>query len=125
MEKLNKDNLHPDRKKKFSESARKTSARPEIQAARAANLKQWREENPEKFAKCTEAAWKSPKLSRMENWLRNQLDWKSERVRCGVDRKSVDFVNGMIWIEVDGFYHFFEHSKNLENQFNLPKVFYN
>ena len=122
MEILNKENLSPERKKIFSETAKKTAQRPEIIAQRANNLKKWREANPEKFAKITEAAWKSPKKSRMENWLREQLKWNSERIRCGEERKQVDFVKDKIWIEVDGFYHFFEHSSNSENQFRLLKV---
>ncbi len=122
MEKLNEDNLAPERKKIFSDTARKTSMRPELLKQRSENLKKWREENPEEFAKCTEAAYKSPKRSKMEAWLRTQLNWTCERIRCGEIQKQVDFVKENIWIEVDGFYHFFEHPSNSENQYRLPKV---
>lgn len=122
MEKLNLDNLSPERKKIFSDTARKTSTRPDLLIKRAENLKKWREENPEKFAKSIEAAWKGQKLSLMETWLKNQIGWDSERIRCGKDQKQVDFVKDNIWIEVDGYFHFFEHKSNSENQYRLPTV---
>jgi hypothetical protein len=94
-----------------SKTARLTSARPEIQAARAENLRKWREANPEAFAKCVEAAMRSPKRSKMETWLRLQLGWDMARIRCKKTKiqKQVDLVKGKVWIEVDGFYHFLEN----------------
>lgn len=122
-----KTNQSESHRKASSITARITSARPEIQQQRAERLKKWRKENPEKFAKCTEAAQRSSKKSRMEAWLRMQINWKGKKIRCkkrpNKKWKQVDFVKGKIWIEVDGFYHFFEHPKNVESKkFRLPTV---
>ena len=45
----NKQQSDPDFKKIVSETAKKTSVRPEIQEQRSVNLKKWRDENPEDF----------------------------------------------------------------------------
>lgn len=108
MEKLNKDNESPQRRAVFSATAKKTAARPEVQAARAARLEAWRKANPDKLALCTEAACRSPKHSKMEAWLRSKLGWDMSQIRCGEERKQVDFVWDEIWIEVDGHFHFNE-----------------
>jgi hypothetical protein len=123
MEKLNRDNLAPERKAIFSETAKRTSARRDIQLQRAERLKRWREENPEKFKKTIQLAMKSPKKSKMESWLRDDLGWKSRYVRCGDDRKFVDMANGKIWIEVDGCFHFWEvKRKNSKRPHNFKRV---
>jgi hypothetical protein len=77
-------------------------------AARAKQLSEWRKNNPEKFAACTEAAWKSSKRSRMEQWLKATLGWEMSKIRCGEFRKQVDFVKDHVWIEIDGPHHFKE-----------------
>ena len=108
MDKLNKDNLAPERKAIFSETAKKTSARKDVQEARAMQLKKWRDNNPKEFAKAIEKAQHSPKKSKMELWLRNFLNWKPAKIRCGEERKFVDLVKKNIWIEVDGPFHFWQ-----------------
>lgn len=122
-----KTNRSEGHRKAASTTARNTSMRPEIQAQRAERLKKWREANPEKFKECTLAAQKSPKRSKMEAWLRKELGWKTKKIRCGERAeqkwKQVDMVKGKVWIEVDGFYHFFEHPTNtVSEDFRLPTV---
>lgn len=79
----------------------------------------WRRENPEAFAEATRKMVQAPKRrkdgspwSKAEAWLRKTgtLTWDSAQVRCGEERKQVDFVgpDHKIWVEVDGFFHFFE-----------------
>ena len=98
----------PQCKPAFSVTARRTSARPEIQASRAANLKRWRDENPEKFREAVaKSTLASGKRSKNECGLRALIDWPQAQVRCGTERKQVDFVSEKVWIEVDGYYHFF------------------
>ena len=108
MDKLNKDNLAPERKAIFSATAKKTSARKDVQEARAAQLKRWRDNNPEDFAKSIEKAQRAPKKSKMEIWLRKELGWKPKKICCGKDRRFVDLVKKNIWIEVDGPFHFWQ-----------------
>jgi hypothetical protein len=125
MDKLNKDNLAPERKAIFSETAKKTSLRKDVQEARALQLKKWRDKNPEKFSESILKAQKSPKKSRMEIWVRNKLNWEPSYVRCGQKRKFVDLVKDNIWIEVDGCFHFWEiklkNSKRLHNFKNVQE----
>lgn len=107
---MERHNRSDEQRKRASETAKRTSARPEIQAARAALLRKWREENPEAFSKCTAAAQASPKRSKPEAWLRENLllGWPQGQIRCGEERKQVDFISESVWVEVDGFFHFFE-----------------
>lgn len=94
----------------FSATARRTSARPDIQASRAAALRRWREANPDLFAEAVAALERSSRStsSKMERWLRRELGWPAGRVPCLGTAKLVDFVSGDVWVEVDGFYHFFQ-----------------
>lgn len=58
-----------------SRTAKRTSARPEVQAQRAAKLKRWRDENPEKFVELLERFVSSGcSISRPEVELSNILD---------------------------------------------------
>jgi hypothetical protein len=94
-----------------SKAAKITSRRPEIQQQRAQVLAQWRLDNPEEFAKCIMAAQKSSKReSKPELWLKQHLgeSWKTIQIRCLDKLKQVDLVKDNIWIEVDGFWHFFD-----------------
>ena len=123
MEKLNLENQAPERKAIFSETAKKTSARKEVQEARAAQLKRWRDNNPEKFAESIYKAQKAPKKSRMEMWLRNTLAWEPSYVCCGQDRKYVDLAHEKTWIEVDGCFHFWQiKRKRSRRSHNLQSV---
>lgn len=113
-------NKNPEFIKKISDTAKKTSARPDIIAKRSAQLKKWRDENPEDFYnKCTKKmhnCWQSKPEKILFNVLLGQVgfcfkhgqcvksdffDWKSKR-------KNVDIVDksARIYIEFDGIYHF-------------------
>jgi hypothetical protein len=110
MDRLNAENLSPERKKIFSDTAKKTSARREIQLQRAERLKAWREREPKKFLAIVDKLVASPKNSNAEAWMRLYLGWESGQVSCATIRKQVDFISpdGMVWLEVDGFWHFFD-----------------
>ena len=101
-------------RRKYSEAAKKTSARPAIQQERAARLKQWRQQNPEHFQEIRNKAHSSPKRSKMENWLSAHLlslgFERSGHLCCGDTLKQVDFLNtaARIAIEVDGPWHFLQ-----------------
>ena len=112
--------------KKISDAAKETAARPEIIEQRAANLKKWRDNNPEDFkTKCTDKMlqakpdkinWFSKpekmlyqlllKLSDF-NFKFNQVikssifDWKSKRKQIDMADK-----NKGIYVEFDGPWHF-------------------
>jgi very-short-patch-repair endonuclease len=89
---------------------------PERQARDAASKRaghsKWMKEHPEQVASNMEKARSKAKLSKMEIWLRTSgtLPWGSVQIRCGEDRKQVDFVNPdhTIWVEVDGAFHFID-----------------
>jgi very-short-patch-repair endonuclease len=108
---------------KASETAKITSARPEIQAARAAQLKRWRDKNPEEFyEKCTSKAFaSSKKQTRPEKYFKKfafeelkVYDFKysqslySEKFINKSKRRQIDFMSEdrKIWIEIDGPLHF-------------------
>jgi len=98
-------------REKASETAKKTSARPEIQKQRAAVLKKWREENPEKIKEILAKGRQSPKNSKAEIWImENHLQKRNfqnkHSIMCGKKSKEVDFVRENIWIEIDGCWHF-------------------
>lgn len=109
-------------RQKYSETAKRTSARPEIQKVRAARLKIWRDNNPAEFEAIREKAHASPKRSKMEMWLEPHLEIlgfsRNGRISCGQLRKQVDFVNARlrIAIEVDGPWHFLpiQSAENLQ-----------
>jgi very-short-patch-repair endonuclease len=110
-----KDLVHTDEmRQRYSETAKKTSARSDVQEQRSAQLKNWRVENPEKFDAIRAKAHSSPKLSKMEMYLEPYLVEKgftrSVRLSCGDTKtlKQVDFVHKKqkIVIEVDGSWHF-------------------
>lgn len=102
----------PEMRKTYSETAKKTSKRKDIQEERADRLRAWREQNPEKFAAIRDKAHASPKRSKMEAWLEPHLSaigfTRSGRLTCGNTRKQVDFINRRLHmvIEVDGPWHF-------------------
>jgi very-short-patch-repair endonuclease len=100
-------------RQKYSETAKKTSARPEIQKARAIPLKKWREKNPEKFQEIIIKAQSSPKKdSRMEVWLIAQVKHmgfvRNTRIDCSGSKKQIDLIHrdSKTIIEVDGVWHF-------------------
>ena len=123
---LEKNANDPEVKRKLSESAKKTSARPEIIAQRTAQLQRWRVDNPEEFAtKCTApmlaARPETPTwFSKPEKMLLafvqtiegftfqfNQViksanfDWQSQRKQVDIGDKSQG-----IYLEYDGPFHF-------------------
>ena len=94
-----------------SQNARRTACREEVIKFRSEVLRKWRMDNPEKFMEIMRKGQSSPKRSRAEEWLYNNM--LRERgfkrwvlVRCGKILKQVDFVRNKIWIEVDGCWHF-------------------
>lgn len=111
-----KHNQRDEQRLAASAAAKKTSARPEIQAARSEKLRLWREREPERFKEIAQKAMRSAKKSKAEAWMRNHLGWTEAQVVCGVDRKQVDLVSPTkkIWIEVDGHWHFFGHRSKKE-----------
>lgn len=112
--KVNNDPIH---KNASSKAAKITSKRPEIIERRSAVLAKWREGHPDEFAKNTEAAQKAAKnRSKAEIWLSSYLGWKEGRIECGDTRKQVDLVSDKIWIEVDGFWHFFETKRKKDRR---------
>lgn len=116
----------PEAKQKMSDSAKKTSARPDIQQQRSERLANWRKENPEDFKiKCTEKmlaakpkkiTWFSKPEKLLFEYLKsipgfnfrfNQIiksylfNWKSKRKQIDMaDKKS------NIYVEFDGPTHF-------------------
>lgn len=119
------NNKNPEYHKILSDSAKKTSSRPDILAIRSNNLKKWRENNPEDFAKIVEilkiSAPKNPTwFSKPEKILfllvnkiegfnfkfnqvvkSNNFDWLSKRKQIDMADK-----NKNIYIEFDGPTHF-------------------
>lgn len=115
-----KHNQSQEQRLASSQSAINTSKRPDILLKRTENLKKWREENPEALDAIFRSGQLSSKKSKLEMWVKNNLlkdGWSPQRIECNQDRKYVDFVNGKIWIEIDGPFHFYEmfHSRPLKN----------
>jgi len=107
-------------RQKASDTAKKTSARKDIQEKRAANLKKWRDENPDEFyEKCTfqmKDSWKSkPELLLFDllkdvngySFKQNQIV-KSELFISKSKRKQVDIgdKSKRVYVEFDGPLHF-------------------
>lgn len=114
-------------RQKASDTAKKTSARKDIQEQRSANLKKWRDENPDEFyEKCTSKMmnpnWQSKPeallcqiLSLIENYQfkPNQVV-KSELFTTKSKRKQVDVgdKSKRVYVEFDGPLHFKQTSLN-------------
>lgn len=120
-----KDLVHTDQmRQKYSQTAKKTAKRSDIQQQRAAQLKQWRVANPEKLDAIRAKAHASPKRSKMENWLEPHLIeqgfLRNTRLSCGVEKvaKQIDFINKQqkIVIEIDGPWHFLPIRSNVSLQ---------
>jgi very-short-patch-repair endonuclease len=118
---LGRLNKRDDFRKRASNAAKITSARPEIQKARAGQLKRWRDNNPDKFyEKCISpmhGAWDSKpertlyKFALMlnSNFKRNrQVNSKKYFLTNKTSRKQVDIIDKKrkIIIEFDGPHHF-------------------
>lgn len=99
-------------REKYSQTAKKTSARSDIKQQRAEVLKKWREDHPEEFNAIRAKAHASPKLSKMEMWLEPHLIpqgfIRNTQLRCQQERKQIDFIHRQqkLVIEVDGPWHF-------------------
>lgn len=117
MSKINKTD---EMRQKASETAKKTSARPEIQKARSSQLAKWREENPEDFyEKCVKkmitAFQSKPEKYLFEfvkdiygfNFKKNQFV-NSIFITNKSHNKQVDIADKekRIYIEYDGVLHF-------------------
>lgn len=102
----------PEMRKKYSETAKKTAARADIQQQRAQRLKKWRDTHPEQFEQIRAKAHASPKLSKLEMGLEPHLTKigfiRNTQLRCQTKKKQVDFVNRQkkMVIEIDGPWHF-------------------
>lgn len=72
-------------------------------------FKQWHKDHPEESKEIVDRLHASPKKGKAEPWLRSSgtLTWDGGRILCGEKWKQVDFVSETVWVEVDGFYHFF------------------
>jgi very-short-patch-repair endonuclease len=107
-------------RKKASETAIKTSARKDIQENRAANLKKWRDQNPDEFYdKCTSKmsnCWRSkPEMMLFDvlkdieeyRFKQNQIV-KSDKFPTKSKRKQIDIgdKSKRTYIEFDGELHF-------------------
>lgn len=106
-----------------SETAKKTSAKADVQAARAERLKNWRDNNPEDFYnKCTSKAFSCAKRkTKPEKFFHKHADKSlkefsfkysqslfSETFENKSKRRQIDFISSdrMFWIEIDGPLHF-------------------
>ena len=97
-----------------SATAKRTSARLDIQAARAERLRRWREENPEAFNVIVERLKAAPKglgfsPTKLEEAAKAFLPEDVERavhVEFDGRTKCVDFRSGNLLVEVDGIRHF-------------------
>lgn len=116
---LGKLNKRDDFRKKASETAIKTSARPEIQKQRAENLKRWRDDNPEKFLEIIQKA--HTYKSKPEKMLTEFVQCRKDGFRSNqqlkhaafakthkTQRKQIDCLNKQkkIVVEFDGHFHF-------------------
>lgn len=116
----NKQQFDPEFQKIVSETAKKTSARPEIQAQRAEKLKNWRDNNPEDFFnKCIKKMIGSfqskPEKKLFEfvsilngfNFKKNQFI-NSSFISNKSHNKQMDMGDKIkrIYIEFDGILHF-------------------
>lgn len=107
-------------RQKSSETAKKTSARPEILEQRSANLKKWRDENPDEFYdKCISKmlnVWHSKPECLLLDIVREYSDYtfksnqfvKSDEFTSKSKRKQVDMCDKSkrTYIEFDGKLHF-------------------
>jgi hypothetical protein len=121
MTELNKkQQLDPDFQRKVSETAKKTSARKDVQEKRAQQLKAWRDNNPEDFhKKCISKmllSWQSKPEKCLFNWLqsiegfsfkRNKFI-RSENFSSISKRRQSDISDKIkrIYVEFDGIFHF-------------------
>lgn len=118
---LNKTELF---RKKASETAKKTSARKDVQQARAANLKRWRDNNKTVFVKNSLKLVCSCKKTKpeicLDKWLISNYFGKfrysqffySKTFKTISNKKQLDFLSDdkNIAIEVDGPLHFVQTS---------------
>jgi len=114
-------------RKKASETAKKTSAREDVQEKRAAQLKRWRDENPDKFFnQCTSRMLRPHWHSKPESLLydvvsdRDNYKFKQNQVVKSntfiskSKRKQVDIgdKSRRVYIEYDGKLHFIQTRLN-------------
>lgn len=96
-----------------SRTAKRTSARQDVQDARAERLRAWREREPEKFrTECTEKMLAARReslqvVSCLEETVSGLLPGfkRNAQVRAGPMVRQVDFL-GEFMVEVDGLHHF-------------------
>lgn len=119
-------------RKKASETAKKTSARKDIQEQRSLTLKTWRDNNPDKFAAILEKAhsYKSKPESNLFEWIsqnfsqfhfkKNQQFKHSKLTLNKTKRRQLDIFSkpNCIIIEFDGRFHF----ENIEKWNQLDSV---
>ena len=106
-------NQSAEARMKSSITAKKTSARKDIQIERANRLARWREQNPEKMKEITQKAQATPKRSKIEAEIGTLIYplgfQRNVHIDCG-DKvsKQVDFMNSekRMLVEVDGPWHF-------------------
>jgi len=113
-------------RKKASETAKRTSARKDVQENRAAQLKKWRDNNPEDFYnKCIAkmiSSWQSKpeielftKISiRSDYCFKRNQRVKSKTFISKTKIKQIDFADRKkrVYVEFDGILHFVEQRIN-------------
>lgn len=113
-------------RKKSSETAIKTSARKDIQEARAEKLKKWRNENPDEFYdKCVskmigtwnskpEAVLYQEMIKRTKFNFKRHQKLRSEKFLCFYKQKDIDIgdTDRRVYIEYDGPLHFKQTTLN-------------
>jgi hypothetical protein len=137
-EQMAKNNRTPEARYKASETAKITSARPEVLARRTEALRKWRNENWEEFYnKCFLTMSNVPiRVTIPERVLQNVLDntpyeftygqivksdiFKSLNKSC---RRQVDFANVdcNLYVEFDGNHHFMRRHDQTQEQHEIVK----
>lgn len=124
---VEKQNNDPNIIRIRSETAKRTSSRPEIQKERSDRLKKWRDNNPEEFyEKCIKKmikSYNSRPEQKLFQFLKEIIEFNFKRNQFVISKnfitkskkKQVDFgdKNKRIYIEYDGVLHF---SKKIKKQ---------
>jgi hypothetical protein len=133
-EQMAENNRTPEARKKSSETAKKTSARPEIMKARTEKLANWRDLHFDEFyKKCTSVmhnTWHSKPEKNLFEILNNLQGFefkfsqvvKSENFTNKSKRKQVDVADkhARIYVEYDGILHF-KNVFNVDSENNNTK----
>ena len=107
-------NRTESQKRSASVAGIKTNSDLKIRQQNINRIKKYGAENRDKILTALESGRsKNTGRSKAEDWLRNNILLLPQgRIRCQAHLKQVDFVDTInnIWIEIDGFHHFFTKS---------------